>query len=216
MGTYDISLGSSVNITWDNCKQSNNISDSKLWGIVCTNVGRNLSYLNCYLSRVDAHQGVYNLTVKDTILGHSFSVVGGGTITVENVKKYGGTDFIGLRADYGSTFIGDIHLKNVYHESSNTSTSYIVTMTYNEWNFGYICYMPQNITIENYTSNAKVYLSNFANVTAASFTSTTNPLQCMKTVVFRNQPSQVYFTTNTNSYMATLKNRIAVSGGTLA
>jgi len=76
--------------------------------------------------------------------------------------------------------------------------------------------MPQNITIENHTSNAKLYLSNFSSITAASFSSTVNPLQCMKTVVFRNQPSQVYFTTNTNSYMSTLKSRISVSGGTLA
>lgn len=152
MGTYDISLGRALNVSFINCKQTNDITDTRYWGIMGSNYCKNLLLDNCTFSRFDAHKGVANATIKNSTLGHmGINAIGTGTFTVENTTIYS-RRFFNLRSDYGSTWQGDLIIRDcvfvpTFDRGSNIS---LVTGSYSgQHDFGYTCYMPEHITIEN-------------------------------------------------------------------
>ena len=152
MGTYDISIGRALNISFVNCSQTNNINDSKYWGIMGSNYCKNLLYDNCTFSRFDAHMGVANATIRNSTLGHQgINAIGSGTFTVENSTIRGRT-LINLRSDYGSTWQGEFLIRNcvfVPADGRPTTASLIGGSNSGQHDFGYTCYMPERITIEN-------------------------------------------------------------------
>ena len=158
MGSYDFNLGNAVNITWRNCTQLNDITDKGYWGVMCSNFGRNLTYDHCVLSRFDAHEGSWNITVKDSVLGHEFNAVGGGEMLVENTKKLGESwQFLYLRNDYGSPWRGNITIRNCEHignKGSDKDHMNIIGGFYTNWDFGFNSVMPQHITIENFKADS--------------------------------------------------------------
>ncbi|MFY0653894.1 MAG: hypothetical protein JXQ96_17775 [Cyclobacteriaceae bacterium] len=151
MGTYDISLGRSLNISFVNCKQTNDINDRKFWGIMGSNYCKNLVLDSCTFSRVDAHKGVANATVRNSTLGHmGINAIGSGTFTVENTTVRGGS-LINLRSDYGSTWQGNFIIRNCVFVPAGgrpTSASLIRGSYSGQHDFGYTCYMPEQIIIE--------------------------------------------------------------------
>lgn len=85
MGTYDISVNRALNVSFVNCTQTNDIKDSRYWGIMGSNFCKNLVYDKCTFSRFDAHMGVANATIRNSTLGHQgINAIGSGTFTVEN------------------------------------------------------------------------------------------------------------------------------------
>lgn len=152
MGTYDISIGRALNISFVNCSQTNNINDSKYWGIMGSNYCKNLLYDNCTFSRFDAHMGVANATIRNSTLGHQgINAIGSGTFIVENSTIRGRT-LINLRSDYGSTWQGEFLIRNcvfVPADGRPTTASLIGGSNSGQHDFGYTCYMPERITIEN-------------------------------------------------------------------
>ena len=118
MGTYDITLEGSNNVLFKNCTQPNFFVlegvepyfGTERWGIMGSNYSKNIHYENCRLSRLDAHCGVYNASLKNCEVVY-ISVVGGGTLTVEDTTVYNDS-VISLRGDYGSSWRGDVILKN--------------------------------------------------------------------------------------------------------
>jgi len=152
MGTYDLSLNRALNVSFVNCRQTNDINDSKYWGILGSNYCKNLIYDNCTLSRFDAHMGVANATIRNSTLGHQgINAIGSGTFTVENSTIYG-RNLINLRSDYGSTWQGELLIRNcvfVPAGGRTTSVSLIGGSYSGQHDFGYTCYMPERITIEN-------------------------------------------------------------------
>jgi len=201
MGSYDIGAGNSVGITWRNCTQLNDITDTDYWGVMGSNFCRNLTYDGCVLSRFDAHQGAWNVTVKNTTLGHSFSIVGGGELIVENVKKIGGYCyyFLALRGDYGSTWRGNVTFKNceIYGADGKGEVN-IIHGSWVNWNFGYTCYMPENIVIDNFKSDAArlnlIVYEGSNSETLVTSEENKNPLVPTKTVTVKNTDEPVYFT----------------------
>lgn len=150
MGSYDLSLGNAVGIRFENVRQ-NGIMDGSRWGLMGSNHCRDLYFDNCLMSRFDAHENVVNLIIKNTTLGHQcFNAIGHGTMVVENVIAYGNS-FLNLRSDYGSSWDGDIIFRNCtwYPASHNPSPSFIGVNNSGGHDFGFPCYMPHNITIEN-------------------------------------------------------------------
>jgi hypothetical protein len=104
MGTYDISLNRALNVSFVNCSQTNDINDSRYWGIMGSNYCKNIVYDKCTFSRFDAHMGVANATIRNSTLGHQgINAIGSGVITVEN-STIRGRNLINLRSDYGSTW----------------------------------------------------------------------------------------------------------------
>ncbi len=190
MGTYDLVCEYSNEIHFENITQTNgknDIGDSGYWGIMSSNGSKNLHFKSCIISRIDAHCGFWNMTVEDTVIGHTFNVIGGGNLTVKNSQRRVGQSFISLRGDYGATFDGDLVIENclldgiksynsVWGKYENKPTSrpssrepigYIIspgfdtTSKYLNWDFGYKCYLPHTVTITNFQSNTSyLYIYN--------------------------------------------------------
>ena len=152
MGTYDISVNRALNVSFVNCSQTNDINDATYWGIMGSNYSKNLLYDSCTFSRFDAHKGVANATVRNSTLGHmGINAIGSGTFTVENTTVRG-RSFINLRQDYGSTWQGDFIIRNCIFVPANgkkTSAALISGHYTGQHDFGYTCYMPEQISIEN-------------------------------------------------------------------
>ena len=152
MGTYDISVSRALNVSFVNCSQTNDINDRSYWGILGSNYCKNLLYDNCTLSRFDAHKGVANATIRSSTLGHmGINAIGSGTLTVENTTIRG-RSLINLRSDYGSTWQGKFVIRNCIFVPAGgrpTSAALISGSYSGQHDFGYTCYMPERITIEN-------------------------------------------------------------------
>ena len=152
MGTYDISLGRSLNVSFVNCSQTNDINDRTYWGLMGSNYCKNLVLDNCTFSRFDAHKGVANATVRNSTLGHmGINAIGSGVFTVENSTILG-SRLINLRSDYGSTWQGEFIIRDCVFVPANGRpvTASLINGSYSgQHDFGYTCYMPERITIEN-------------------------------------------------------------------
>lgn len=152
MGTYDISVNRALNVSFVNCRQTNDINDSRYWGIMGSNYCKNIVYDHCIFSRFDAHMGVANATIRNSTLGHQgINAIGSGTFTVENSTIYS-RSLINLRSDYGSTWHGDLIIRNckfVPTGGGSINASLISGSYSGQHDFGYTCHMPERITIEN-------------------------------------------------------------------
>lgn len=152
MGSYDLSVNRALNVSFVNCRQTNDIDDRTYWGIIGSNYSKNLLYDNCVFSRFDAHQGVANATIRNSTLGHmGINAIGFGKFTVENSTIRGRT-LINLRSDYGSTWEGEFIIRDckfVPAGGRESSATLIGGSNSGQHDFGYTCYMPERITIEN-------------------------------------------------------------------
>ena len=152
MGTYDLSVNRALNVSFVNCSQTNDINDTKYWGILGSNFCKNILYDQCTLSRFDAHQGVANATIRNSTLGHmGINAIGSGVLLVEN-STIRGRSLVNLRPDYGSTWQGELIIRNcVFVPAGGTSIrAELIGGSYSgQHDFGYTCYMPERITIEN-------------------------------------------------------------------
>lgn len=152
MGSYDISVNRALNVSFVNCSQTNDINNSRYWGIMGSNYSKNLVYDSCIFSRFDAHMGVANATIRNSTMGHmGINAIGSGVLTVENCTIRGRT-LVNLRSDYGSTWQGEFVIRNctfVPAGGKTVSASLIGGSYSGQHDFGYTCYMPERITIEN-------------------------------------------------------------------
>tara|TARA_B100001559_G_scaffold19358_1_gene16012 strand:+ start:182 stop:1909 length:1728 start_codon:yes stop_codon:yes gene_type:complete len=150
-GSYDLSVISSTNVLFKNCRQTNDINDETYWGIFGSNYCKNLIFENCTLSRFDAHMGVYNATIRNSTLGYmGIKLIGFGQFLVED-STIGGENLVSLRQDYGSTWNGDFKIKNCVFIPSKTKSSTLSLFSGKNsglHDFGYTCSMPNKIEID--------------------------------------------------------------------
>jgi len=150
-GSYDLLVTRSINVLFDNCRQTNDINDETFWGIFGSNYSKNLVFDNCSLSRFDAHMGVYNATIRNSNLGYmGVKLIGFGQFLLENTTVEG-ENLVSLRQDYGSTWRGDFKIKNCVFIPSKTKSSTLSLFSGKNsglHNFGYTCYMPNKIEID--------------------------------------------------------------------
>jgi hypothetical protein len=96
--------------------------------------------------------GVANATIRNSTLGHmGINAIGTGILIVENSTIRGRT-LVNLRQDYGSTWQGEFLIRNCVFVPSGgqpVSASLIGGSYSGQHDFGYTCYMPERITIEN-------------------------------------------------------------------
>ncbi len=148
MGTYDLGGSMAVNAKFINCNQTNDITDIDYWGIAGTNYCKNLVYDGCALSRFDAHQGVLNATIINSVLGHhGIKLIGSGTALIENTTVLA-EDFVDLRPDYGSTWNGEMIIRNCKFYPTGISSHIINAENSEDHDFGYTCYLPQKIEVD--------------------------------------------------------------------
>ncbi len=152
MGSYDLSVSRALHVSFLNCSQTNDITDKTYWGILGSNYCKNMLYDNCTFSRFDAHKGVANATIRNSTLGHmGINAIGSGTLLIENCTIRS-SRLVNLRSDYGSTWQGEFIIRNCLFVPGNgkfENVNLIIGNNTGRHNFGYTCYMPEKITIEN-------------------------------------------------------------------
>ena len=167
MGTYGYHANLVVDFRMIGCRMGNDINDGSRWGVVASNFMKNFLVEKCTLSRVDVHMGVSGFyTIRDSTLGHAgLNAIGRGLLTVENTTIQSGK-FISFRPDYGSTWEGDVIIRNCRWKTSNKNPVVFGMQNDGSHDFGYACFMPKNISIEGLTidepqgSNEVVLLEN--------------------------------------------------------
>lgn len=150
MGSYDLSANSSVNVSFVNCRQTNDIMDTKYWGIMGSNFCKNLTYDSCILSRFDAHQGVTNACIRNSTLGYmGIQLTGFGKFMVENTTVQR-SSFIKFRSDYGSTWNGEITIRNckLVPGKGHSSPTIFEGSNDGQYDFGYTCHLPDRVLID--------------------------------------------------------------------
>ncbi len=153
MGTYDLGAERAVQLVFQNVEQINSIHDTSNWGIMGTNFCRNLVLEGCTLSRFDAHQGVANVTIRNCVLGHAgVNLIGYGEVLLENTWVHSPW-LMNLRGDYGSTWRGNLTVRNCVLAPPKHSGQGGILNGYNTGthDFGYPCVMPDTITLQNLT-----------------------------------------------------------------
>lgn len=150
MGSYDLSFWNSVDVRCINITQTIDILDTRYWGIYTSNFCKNLYLENCIFSRFDAHMGVTNATIKNCTLGHQcIQLIGHGDFLMENTTvRSHVSSFLSLRGDYGSTFEGNITIRNCIWETPAKSLYLIAENNAGDHDFGYTCYYGKDITID--------------------------------------------------------------------
>ena len=158
MGTYDILADEAVNLVFKDCTQLNDIVDDTNWGIFSSNCTKNIVFDNVYFSRFDAHKGTTNPKILNSTIGHmGIKLIGSGTCLIENTTVKC-DHFAHLRADYGSTWEGEIIIRNcefAIRDDDFIPNDYVSTGPAVLWaeysgmhNFGYKCFMPRKIIID--------------------------------------------------------------------
>ena len=151
MGSYDIHANDVVNLRLINCRM-NHVCDRTRWGVIATNFCKNILLDGCTFSRMDTHMGVSGAyTVRGCTLGHmGLNAIGRGTLTVEDSTLYGNA-LISFRSDYGSTWEGDVIVRNCRWIPACGEENW--PHMFNVRNdgmhdFGYPCFMPATIAID--------------------------------------------------------------------
>ena len=166
-GTYDLCAHTVVNLLLDGVTQSNffinedgtpsetytGISSMRdCWGITGTNFSKTITVRNSVFSRFDAHCGLYNGSIEKSKFNR-IQLTGTGSFKISNSEFYSpgssvsDSSLVNLRADYGSTWDGDIEITNVtaVMRASRLNVLYYV---YHNWYFGYTTCYP-NVTVDN-------------------------------------------------------------------
>lgn len=151
MGSYDISCGSASNLSFRRCTQTTDIMDRRYWGLIGSNFCRDLLFEDCHFSRFDAHQGVSNCTLRRCTLGwQCLNAIGNGTFVIEDTAAYGYA-FVNLREDYGSTWRGDMIVRNCTWHPLGDRRAVFAGHNDGHHNFGYDCYLPETVDIDGLT-----------------------------------------------------------------
>lgn len=199
-GTYDTQAVCANKVSWIGCVQSNSITDEKYWGVMSSNYCKNLYLDGCEFSRFDAHQGVYNATVINSNLGKDFNIIGAGTLHVENVSRLAGNSFLYLRSDYGSTWKGDVIIKNCSMSSTANSVN-IILANWTNHNYGYTCYLPTSVVIKNFELLGATKCYVFSPVTSSSsqtVANSNNPYVITQEVKIVNDDIGINLSSNTS------------------
>ncbi len=137
----------------------------RYWGVGGTNFCKNMEYLNCKISRFDAHQGVYNGRIENCIINY-MELTGKGELKIKNTtlympRGYAVNALFYLRGDYGCTWEGTISAENVEVHADH-GDFYLVAHSYNNWDYGYRCVFPNflidGITVKDLDEGARVHV----------------------------------------------------------
>ena len=157
MGTYDIHITHCINVSLHNVTQTIDIHNRDYWGIYTSTFCKNLLLEDCALSRFDSHQGVHGVTIRRCKIGYqSVSMIGFGDAVIEDSAIYG-RSVVTLRNDYGSTWRGNIYIRNCSWVPEKTPFAWqpprtemcVIHMINNgDHDYGYECSLPERVIID--------------------------------------------------------------------
>ena len=164
--TYEISMDSAVNVTLDNVNmyKSSQLTNSNNWGVMASSGCKSVNIKNSSLNRVDAHRGIYHLTIDNSTIGyHGINVVGTGNHTdnklvLNNVTWKASKQLINLREDYGATWNGTIEINGGTVTNVSGDTAKIINVSGFTSNkslkFGHPIYNPTKVKINGLNINS--------------------------------------------------------------
>jgi hypothetical protein len=121
---------------------------NEYWGIGGTSYCKNMVYDGCMLSRFDAHAGVYNGKILNSTI-NAIEIIGGGEMLIENTEFVLSRPLlIDLRTDYGSTWCGDVTIRNCTVKNFKPENTSILRGTWVNGNYGYTAHIP-SVTVDN-------------------------------------------------------------------
>lgn len=153
MGSYDMTAGNCVNALFQHVRQTIDIDNRAYWGLFASNFCKDLRMDDMIISRFDAHMGVANVTLTNSVFGYmGVQAVGFGTMLMKNCEVHRNT-FVWLRDDYGSTWDGEIIFKDctLKPPHGERHVTLIAGSNPGTHDFGYICHLPRRVKVENLT-----------------------------------------------------------------
>ncbi len=152
MGTYGYHANLVVDFRMIGCRMGNDIHDRSRWGVVAANFMKDFLVENCVLSRVDVHMGVSgSYVIRGSTIGHAgINAIGRGQLIVEDSTLHGGR-MVSFREDYGSTWDGEVLIRNCRWLPPMGKKFYPVMFGMSNdgsHGFGYPCSMPRHIKID--------------------------------------------------------------------
>lgn len=151
MGSYDYNANNVVNFSMIGCRM-NHITDRTRWGVIGSNFCKNILLEDCTLSRMDTHMGVSGTyVIRRCRLGWmGLNAIGRGELLLEDSTLHGST-LVSFRADYGSTWEGELIIRNCrwIPACGDTCWPHMVGMSNDGMHdFGYPCSMPREIVVD--------------------------------------------------------------------
>jgi hypothetical protein len=151
MGSYGYNANLVVNFRMLGCRMGN-ILDRSRWGVIGTNFMKNILLEDCVLSRMDVHMGASGTyVIRRTTLGYmGLNAIGRGHLMIEDSTLHGDS-LVSFRQDYGSTWAGEIIVRNSrWIPPAGRDGSPVMFRMNNDGmhDFGYPCSMPRVIRIE--------------------------------------------------------------------
>jgi len=164
MGTYGYHANLVVNLQMIKCRMDN-IHDRSRWGVSATNFMKNFLVEDCVLSRVDVHQGVSGAyIIRRSTIGHGgINAIGRGKLTVEDCTLHAGS-LVSFREDYGSTWDGDILIRNCRWISPGGNPVMFNMQNDGSHDFGYPCSMPRVIEIDGLVVDDAKHSKNYQGI----------------------------------------------------
>ena len=160
-GSYDINNNGCIKLTINNLRQTNSITSGSLWSLHGSNYCKDVTFNDCVIMNVDAHKGVYNLSVNNCVLGKQIGCVGFGDLIIKNTEVLN-YYFVHLREDFGAFWDGNLIIENCQLTSNVSAIKDIVYATNNQdHDFGYKCKLP-NIYIDGFKFNNGSYTTSLA------------------------------------------------------
>lgn len=147
MGSYDIEMYCVVGVKLENVTDVT-FDNKERWGVFASNFCKDIVVEDSTLSRVDAHQGARNITIRRSVIGNQgLRVIGSGLCLIEDSKILNSTSLITLRSDYGSSWEGILVIRRTYWKPDTTYAYPRIINFANASNheFGYTCYFPRLI-----------------------------------------------------------------------
>ncbi len=148
MGTYGYNANLVADFRMIRCRMDD-IHDRSRWGVTGTNFMKDFLVEDCTLSRVDVHQGVSgSYIIRRSTIGHAgINAIGRGRLIVEDSTLHG-RHLVYLRQDYGSTWDGEVLIKNSRWIPPGGNAVMFGMNNDGRHDFGYPCSMPRVIRID--------------------------------------------------------------------
>lgn len=177
MGSYDLEITRSINVAIRNCSQTTDIDNDVYWGLMASNFCKGIKLDGCRFSRFDAHQGVMDVTLENCVFGHMATrAVGSGSLLIRNCEIRANYLF-SLRDDYGSTWDGEIVIKDCVLRPQEEGPVRIINGSNNgDHDFGYPCRLPQRVIVQRlFIDDSKIVSTEYGGPTVfARFTQDKN------------------------------------------
>ena len=109
--TYDMYLTNAANVLFDNVI-INDINNLNRWFAIVSAYSKDVEYANSQLNVIDAHEGIYNLTIRNSEIGaRGIEVLGFGDLKIID-STINSNELMHLKEDYGSSWDGTIYVSN--------------------------------------------------------------------------------------------------------